>query len=841
MKEVLETGSDQDVLLAVNEFYQSHLASGGKEVDKFLARNGIDTVHLQTTYGLGFSNRKLGLELPPKQVKAGGEARTRLQSQGIYRSTGHEHLSGSLTVPIHDINGVLVNLYGHKVLTCLRKGTPIELCLNSGHQLWNIQAGIDNEELIVCASVLDGLRCYAEGLDNAVALVEGVADQGCFEVLREQGVKRLVLLGDIDTELLSSLGFECYLASLGGKGSLVELLNSYPNSREALSALVKQAIWTGTTELEAVDDMPAEESVVQGDLDDLEMEECQDILDFDDDVDLLKGLDELEQLLVDENTVEEVRLPVVRVPVAPVEPEVTEEKHQVGIRFKDRLYRVRGLYGNTACQRIKVSILVSVGDRFHMDDINLYQSRSRTVFINQVKAELGQSDEVIKSDVGKLLFILEGLLEKHHKGIVSAESCKNTLSGTERSQALEYLSEPGLLDSILADFKALDVIGSRENLLACYLAATSRLLDDPIAITIQSASASGKTSLMNGVLALIPDSDIKNFSSMTSQSLYYMGETELKHKVLAVSELEGANTGNSSYSLKLLQSEKSLTIATTHKDDSGGLRTVDKTVQGPIQFFATTTQIDVDDELLNRTLVISIEDDQETTQAIHEIQRKKHTLEGQLAKAGQKAIVQRHHNMQRALKKRWIVNPYAEQLTFLSCKTRTRRDHQKYLNLIQAVTFLHQYQRPLKTMQLKEGEEPLEYIETTKEDIDVANQIAHAVLGNSLLEDLPPQSKCLLNMLKEMVDKLAHKQGVPQAHVRFTRGDIRAYTHWSISQLKTHCKRLEELEYLLKHAGGRGQRIEYELLWTGEGEEGELFSMGLVDINALEPVEHRTG
>jgi len=836
MKEVLATGSDQDVLLAVNEFYQSHLATGGQEVDKFLARNCIDAAPLLERYGIGFSNRKLGLELPAKQVKAGAEARKRLQSLGIYRVTGHEHLSGSFTIPIYDISGVLVNMYGHKVLSNLRKGTPIELCINKSHQLWNVQAGTAHEELIVCASILDGLRCCAEGLSNVVALVNGVLDQDCFSTLREHSVKRLVLLGDIGVEPLNNLGFDCYQASLGGKDTLVDLLNSYPNPKEALYALVKQSPWVGSTD-KAVDEVP----VFQGGLDDLEVDEFQDLQDVDNDFHLMEDLDELEHLLVDENPAEEVVLPVVRVPVAPVEPEVIEEKHQVSVMFKDRLYRVRGLYGNGAYQRIKVSVLAKFGDRFHMDDINLYQSRSRTMFINQVKAELGQSEEVIKSDVGKLIFILEGLLEKFHKGVVAVERRGELVTDTQHSQALEYLSEPNLLENILGDFKTLDVIGSRENLLACYLAATSRLLDDPIAITIQSASASGKTSLMNGVLSLMPDSDIKNFSSMTSQSLYYMGETELKHKILAVSELEGANTGNSSYSLKLLQSEKSLTIATTHKDDSGGLRTVDKTVHGPVQFFATTTQIDVDDELLNRTLVISIEDDQETTQAIHEIQRKKHTLEGRVAKASQQAIVQRHHNLQLSLKKCWIVNPYAEQLTFLSCKTRTRRDHQKYLNLIQAITFLHQYQRPLKTTQLKEGDEPLEYIETTKEDIEVANQIAHAILGNSLLEDLPPQSKSLLNMLKDMVDRLALKQGVPQAHVRFTRGDIRAYIHWSISQLKTHCKRLEELEYLLKHTGGRGQRIEYELLWTGEGKEGESFSMGLVNINELELIERHTG
>ena len=51
---------------------------------------------------------------------------------------------------------------------------------------------------------------------------------------------------------------------------------------------------------------------------------------------------------------------------------------------------------------------------------------------------------------------------------------------------------------------------------------------------------------------------------MTGQSLYYLGETDLKHKILAVVEEAGAE--KASYALKLLQSEGELTIASTGKD-----------------------------------------------------------------------------------------------------------------------------------------------------------------------------------------------------------------------------------------------------------------------------------
>ncbi len=73
---------------------------------------------------------------------------------------------------------------------------------------------------------------------------------------------------------------------------------------------------------------------------------------------------------------------------------------------------------------------------------------------------------------------------------------------------------------------------------------------------------------MDAVLAFVPEEERIQYSAMTGQSLYYMGETDLKHKVLAVVEGEGAS--RASYALKLLQREGSLSIASTGKDATIG-------------------------------------------------------------------------------------------------------------------------------------------------------------------------------------------------------------------------------------------------------------------------------
>ena len=73
--------------------------------------------------------------------------------------------------------------------------------------------------------------------------------------------------------------------------------------------------------------------------------------------------------------------------------------------------------------------------------------------------------------------------------------------------------------------------------------------------------------------------------------------------------------------------------------------------------FLTTTAIDVDEELLNRCLVLTVNEDREQTRAIHRIQREAQTLEGLLRKAARTDIFKLHRNAQRLLKSIEVVNP----------------------------------------------------------------------------------------------------------------------------------------------------------------------------------------
>ncbi|MES2858627.1 MAG: DNA primase, partial [Pseudomonadota bacterium] len=274
-----------------------------------------------------------------------------------------------------------------------------------------------------------------------------------------------------------------------------------------------------------------------------------------------------------------------------------------------------------------------------------------------------------------------------------------------------------------------------------------------------------------------------------------------------------------------------LTIATTGADPkTGNLVTQEYRVEGPVMMFLTTTAIDIDEELMNRCLVLTVDEDREQTRAIHRLQREKRTLHGLVKKEQKQRILDLHRNAQRLLKKLAVVNPYADQLTFLDDRTRTRRDHEKYLTLIDTIALLHQFQRQVKSATV--AGQSIEYIEVMLADIEAANRLAHEVLGRSL-DELPPQTRRVLAALHGWIEGVTQERQLRRSDVRFTRSDVRRLTSLSDTQCCIHVERLIALEYVLVHRGTRGQSFEYELLYDGSGDNGAPFVVGLIGVDAL--------
>ena len=518
--------------------------------------------------------------------------------------------------------------------------------------------------------------------------------------------------------------------------------------------------------------------------------------------------------------------PALSAPLLPLPAGGLEIAGEDDIRFTrgPRSYRVRGLARNLSAEVLKITLRLSAGEHLHLDTLDLYQARQRGAFVKAAALELGVAESVVAGDLSALVLALEPLQEQAIRGALQPDTASvPALSEADEAAGLALLRDPLLAERIVADVEAIGVVGEGTNALVGYLACVSRLLDRPLAILIQSTSAAGKSTLMDALLSLMPENERVHYSAMTGQSLFYIGEGDLKHKILAIAEEEGVR--QAAYALKLLQSQGELTIASTGKDPTTGkLVTSEYRVEGPVMLCLTTTAIDIDEELLNRCLVLTINETAEQTAAIQQRQRQARTLQGLQASVRSNHILQVHRAAQTLLRPLAVVNPFAESLTFASDRVRLRRDHVKYLALIDAIALLHQQQRKTETLEVNGA--AVEYIEVTREDIALANRLAHAVLGRSL-DELPPQTRRVLAALSAWVGEQATTQGIDRGGVRFTRRTVRAALGLSDTQLRVHLERLVQLEYVRMHTGQNGSLYTYSVSFDGDAGADAPQLMGL--------------
>ena len=506
-----------------------------------------------------------------------------------------------------------------------------------------------------------------------------------------------------------------------------------------------------------------------------------------------------------------------------------------------RRYRIRGMEKNHSSQQLKVNILAARDELVHLDTLDLYKARSRTSFIKATASELYVDADVIKRDMGTMLLELEKLqLDRIEAATQSHKPVQ--LSAAEKRSAMKLLKDPKLIDRILEDLDVCGLAGEETNKLVCYLACVSRRLDHPLAVLIQSGSSAGKTTLMDAVLSLVPEEEQVRYSAMTGQSLYYMGSGHLKHKILAIAEEEGV--AQASYALKLLQCDGKLTIAAAGKNAGSGRQSTETyTVQGPVMMFLTTTSENPDAELQNRCLTLRVNESSDQTAEIHNRQRASYMQS--TARRNPDDIRSLHSSAQRLLCSLPVVMPWADQLTFRHDQTRMRRDHAKYLSLIASITLLHQHQR--KVVQLNHNRNPKRErgnisqdasvaqdpnafiaVQSTVEDVELANRLLSQVMGRSL-DDLLPQTRQLLVLIDNLVNQQSGDQKLGRNLVRFTQRQLRDAFGWQDSHVRKHLKRLIELEYVLAHRTGHGNAKAYQLLYDGQGRNGESFLLGLAD------------
>jgi len=738
---------------------------------EYMRTRGIADNAIFADFTIGYSNGTLLNTIPDE-----GDIREALKDIGILNEKGNEMFYGCAVFPILDENKDAVGLYGRRITD----GETAHFYLPGPRRgVFNFQAAKRSKSIILTEKIIDALTLYNAGFKDVIPCygVNGFTPDLLDLLIRSQ-VKEVYICFDLDDA--GKEGAAKIAAQLKEKG-----ITPYIVQLPAIQATAEKV------DINIFFLLTADASSI------------------------------FERLLKDANS----RASIFSDKIVKHEQKAYD-KTDTGlvVQYGDRRYDVRGIVREGV--KLKATIKAVRGEkaaqRFHLDTVDLYSNRSRLFFAKACAVLFSEKEEIITEDVTKLIDLAESW-----KPETSAAATVQKMTKAEEDEALDFLKDPELFSQILVDFETVGITGEDANKLMGYLSATSRKLDEPLSIMVQSRSAAGKSTLQDAVLSLIPDEDYIKYTRITGQALFYKEEDSLVHKLLAIEEEHGAR--DASYSIRNIQSSKYLSIAATGKDPATGkLRTEEYKVKGPVSLMITTTEVELDYETANRFITLTIDESKEMTERILQKQRERQTLAGLLKKVETERVTRRHHNAQRLLRPLRVINPYAELLTYPAETLRARRDNMKYLGLILAIAFLHQYQREIKTVQ--NNGDLLEYIEVTLNDIEKANTLAAEILGRTL-DELAPPSRLLLKMIREMVE--ARCKDTEPKNYHFNRRDIREWTRWSDSQIKRHIQQLEDLEYLYSVAGKKGKEYVYELLYPGGGEDGKPFLMGLTSIEEL--------
>ncbi len=232
------------------------------------------------------------------------------------------------------------------------------------------------------------------------------------------------------SERLMAEGFACYRIEFPkGMGANTYTLKVGPAAR-SLGLLIRKAAWLGqgrapaptSTSVEVEDDMPPE------------------------------GLPEPLEAMAGPTGASPTPEPPIDDPV------LSQTEQEVVLLLDDRRYRVRGWKKPLNPESLKINLLVQRGERFHVDTLDLYSAKARAGFAKQAGIELGEADEPLKHDLGRVLLKVEALQDSV---IVQASQKveRAVLSEAERDEALDLLKAPDLVDRILADFAACGMVG----------------------------------------------------------------------------------------------------------------------------------------------------------------------------------------------------------------------------------------------------------------------------------------------------------------------------------------------------------------------------------------------
>lgn len=493
---------------------------------------------------------------------------------------------------------------------------------------------------------------------------------------------------------------------------------------------------------------------------------------------------------------ETTKAPGLRTNGVPTEPKLdTSNPEAITFRTEGLYITVLGGIKLAGLDRLRVTLKI-VKENTHgfplRHNLDLYHAQQVEKLIEAAASKLDCSSQQVRTAIEQLTSRLEAWRMAKLEALSKPKDEPKELTAKEKKQALKWLESSKLMERTQAALETAGIVGEELNRLLLYIIFTSRKMQRPLHAVSLGSSGTGKTHLQESLAGLMPAEDTLEITTLSENALYYFERDELKHKLLLIEDLDGA--GEVLYPLRELQTKGKLSKTVALKDPKGNLKTITVRVDGPVSVAAATTREKLYEDNANRAFLLGIDESAAQDRRVLAYQRK--LAAGQIDRAAQREAQAVIANAQRLLRPVEVRNPYAHKLKIPPEVFARRRANQLYLNLIGAVTFYHQYQRPVKT------ENGSKFIETTPEDIRWANKLA----GPVLLRKADELSGACRQFLEELKSWLAEND-----KTHFYRKQIRATLRLHPSNLKRYMRDLQAYGYVKRSGGSRKTGYEYTL------------------------------
>jgi DNA primase len=783
------------VLNTIADHYHKRLFASinGKAIE-YLKKRGLKSPELYTRFKIGYAPVHGSGEDGSLLDKIGEDQKKELLKIGILNEYtnggGHaafrEHFENCVIFPIQDDIGNIVGMYGRNI----NDNTKLKhLYLKGEHKgVFNRKASKVYNEIILTESIIDCLSLVQMGIENAQSVygTNGFTEEH-LQTLKDDRVKLVVIAFDND-EAGSKAG-ESLKAKLSSEGFSVKVITPPVVSfldENGLASAVEPKDWNDYL-------------VASGD-----GEEIKELVNnaeiYREQGNISTGVNSKHFDYAQHRRFT-----------------LTKDNINYTFTFPDIIYRVSGIKDMfIANLRVNIKAEQTAGivtdDIFpngdiktplnkFFDNLDLYSARSRTNFSSNLSRIMNIEPKRIEKDLIDILEYIEE--ERDRKLLLTGGKESYQMTAEEIELGMNLLRDLNLYDRVIKDMDIIGYVGEDLNKQLIFTAACTRKMDDPISVMIVSQSASGKTRLVETVESLIPPEDVISVTSLSDQALNYV--PDMVHKFLILGEAVHGETVEHQLR-ELLSSHRLSRLVTTKDEKTGKMESEIVRMKAVVSCVMTGTNYSINPENASRSFIIDADESVEQTKRIHEAQRRKYTLERYEEKSGViPEIIKAYHAAGRLLRKIFIVNAFAEYLKFPDTLMRTRRDHERFLDLIAGICFVRQYQKEVKTSV------SLEYIECDIEDYRIAYEIMMGTLMTTFIE-LPKGSRMLYEEIREYVKSQADKKEVSVTEIGFIQKELREYTGLGSEYIKKHLRTLVDFEYIQITSGkSKGTRLSYRL------------------------------